>query len=88
MRTLFTGVRMSRLLALLVSTLMSPFLLMCAYFVPRGTQKTGKNAEPDALCDRWRMAKTDARRRCSQELNAGRNELLYVYNMIPYSSFI
>ncbi len=88
MRTSFTGVRMSSPACALGEYAHESFLLMCAYFVPRGTKKTGKNAEPDALCDRWRMAKSDARRRCSQELNAGRNELLYVYNMIPYSPFI
>ena len=38
--------------------------------------------------DRWRMTKTDTKGGGSQERNAGRNELLYVYNMIPYSPFI
>lgn len=88
MRTLFTGVRMSSPACALGEYAHESFFVDVCLFCSAGYTKSWKEQKPDALCDRWRMAKTDARRRCSQELNAGRNELLYVYNMIPYSSFI
>lgn len=55
MRTLFTGVRMSSPACALGEYAHESFLLMCAYFVPRGTQKLERmqNQTPFATAGAW-----------------------------------
>ena len=84
-RASFTGVPMSSAVCGLGEYAQESFFCWCALIAFREGLKNRKECRA-RIAGAWQRPTLEGGG--SQERNAGRNELLYVYNMIPYSPFI